>query len=460
MSVRLFKSFFIWWFSTFLLLLIAALVFMRIEGLSWTECWTFFPNFVESLLTSPSSLAVMTLPYWLFRLIRFLYQAYRDAGWLALGKRSAYFVALPVLFFYATYQITQHYLHGEEFVFAWDDSVINTQDTTLQRFAVDQKQRGMHFFGGRYMDSLALTPLLKNNVEWLTIVPFGSQKDYDSPSIDRRQGSYGTWTARDTAFVNRLKLMRSRGFHLMMKPHVWIFNPSSGKWRSDLMPAGGADAWKVWADSYRAFMLHYAHLGELAGAELFCVGTELHQTVKVHPDFWQQLIRDIRQVFSGQLTYAANWNEEVDDVSFWNELDFIGIQAYYPLVKNTNPSVNELQKGWQTHFRRLKKLHRKFDKPILFTELGYKSTANAAIEPWQWVNELSALYLKSSYETQANCYEAFFRTFWNEPWFAGVHFWQWHGDRDDRDPQRNLRFTPRGKPAENIMAKWFAEITK
>jgi len=57
---------------------------------------------------------------------------------------------------------------------------------------------------------------------------------------------------------------------------------------------------------------------------------------------------------------------------------------------------------------------------------------------------------------QANCYDAFFKTIWKKEWFAGVHIWQWHtsenhGGMDDHD------FSPRKKPAENIIANFFGE---
>jgi hypothetical protein len=47
----------------------------------------------------------------------------------------------------------------------------------------------------------------------------------------------------------------------------------------------------------------------------------------------------------GKLTYAANW-DKYDQVSFWDELDFIEIQAYFPLTAQTSPTAEEIKKGW------------------------------------------------------------------------------------------------------------------
>jgi hypothetical protein len=39
---------------------------------------------------------------------------------------------------------------------------------------------------------------------------------------------------------------------------------------------------------------------------------------------------EIRKIYTGKLTYAANW-DDFDKVPFWKELDYIGIDAYFPL---------------------------------------------------------------------------------------------------------------------------------
>jgi hypothetical protein len=45
---------------------------------------------------------------------------------------------------------------------------------------------------------------------------------------------------------------------------------------------------------------------------------------------WKELIADARTVFSGRMTYAANFDEYFD-VSWWRYLDMVGINAYFPL---------------------------------------------------------------------------------------------------------------------------------
>ena len=240
----------------------------------------------------------------------------------------------------------------------------------------------------------------------------------------------------------------------MIKPHIWMRTDGEG-WRSDI--AFETDSsWQTWMNNYRAFILHYAKIAKLTKAEQFCIGTELHQVVKQKTDFWKELIQSVRAVYSGSLTYAANWYEEVEDVKFWDDLDYIGIQAYYPLTKQKNPNTQELMQGWKKYMSQIEKIQKRNKKPVLFTEIGYKSTPDAAIEPWLWADNLGLTTLVS-HETQANCYEAFFKTFWKKSWFAGVHFWEWKPGRSRGPGQSDINFTPCHKPAENIMAKWFGK---
>lgn len=336
-------------------------------------------------------------------------------------------------------------------------------DSPVQPAFVDtadifSKQKGMHFFGRRGLDDQHLEELKRNHIEWLTVVPYGWQADYDSDQVGRRGIDYKAWTPRDSSFARQISWIKQNGFRVMMKPHIWMGDNASGKWRSDIDPQGGATGWQKWAESYRAFIMHYALMSEQLGVEMFCIGTELHRPAKTHPEFWKSLIADVREVFTGKITYAANWYKEIDDVAFWEDLDFIGVQAYYPLCKQTNPPLKDLLKGWKPYLNQLEKLHKRYGKPILFTEIGYKSTPDAAIEPWEWVDRIQPQHRVISLETQANCYEAFFRTFWHQKWFAGAHFWQWRSGHRQRDRMRDdFDFTPQNKPAEQTLSKWFSK---
>jgi hypothetical protein len=214
--------------------------------------------------------------------------------------------------------------------------------------------------------------------------------------------------------------------------------------------------WQEWFRNYRLFILHYAQLAEAEQIEALCIGTELHKAAATHEQNWRSLIKEIRQVYRGQLTYAANWYLEFEDIKFWDALDFIGIQAYFPLTKQNNPSLADLKAGWRQHLPSITKVVKRYKKPVVFTEAGYKATADAAIEPWKWPERGELTSTQESYTTQAACYEALFQTVWHQPWFGGMYIWKWYprlreNGRDHRD------FTPQHKPAEQVLAQWYGK---
>ena len=327
----------------------------------------------------------------------------------------------------------------------------NHSDRATNLYKMKKKQRGVHVFGT--LDSLSLGELMKNNVEWITLVPFGGQRDYDSPSVRMGRDSLRQ-LRRDSSLKRNIEIAHAAGLKIFLKPHIWMSNPSDGKWRSDIFPKE-ENAWTEWSASNRKFILHYAKIAAEKDIALFCVGTEFTKLTKEKPLFWKNLIADIRSFYPGELTYAANWYQEFEHISFWKDLDYIGIQAYFPLTKNRNPSVAEIKKGWKPHLKVLERVHKQFRKPILFTELGYKSTPDSAIEPWLWPIYDPNLLHPISNQTQANCYDVFFQTVWHKKWFAGAHIWQWHTrNRRGRNKQHH-DFTPQQKPAEKIIAKGF-----
>ena len=107
---------------------------------------------------------------------------------------------------------------------------------------------------------------------------------------------------------------------------------------------------------------------------------------KILQDKWINIILESRKHFSGLLTYAANF-DQFAEVGFWNKLDIIGINAYFPLREFTDSRVDlkTLVKGWQSVFSDIEEMRNYqgvSDKPVVFTELGYTFRANSSLEPW------------------------------------------------------------------------------
>ena len=318
------------------------------------------------------------------------------------------------------------------------------------------KHRGVSWVAAGPVDESHFQSLVENHVDWIVQTPFGWQKTYRSPSITLVTGGRVYWGERDVGLEATTRIARDRGIRTLLKPHLWITRMVDGKWRTAIEMDSEED-WQRWFASYRTFILHYAKLAERNGMEALCIGTELHIAARDREADWRRLIAEIRGIYRGKLLYAANWYREFEEIRFWDELDYIGIQAYFPLTEKENPTVEELKRGWQPHLDAIERVQKKFDKPILFTEVGYRSVPEAAIEPWKWPDHREPVKDDQGFEIQARCYRAFFEVFWDQPWFAGAYFWKWFPRVDGDDPRRAIGFTPQDKQAERILGSWYGK---
>ncbi|SHI94996.1 hypothetical protein SAMN02745146_2004 [Hymenobacter daecheongensis DSM 21074] len=321
--------------------------------------------------------------------------------------------------------------------------------------AADGRFRGVSWVAADSAASTDLAPLLRAHVTWIAQTPFGWQAGANVPTVQlhtqRPPGRHGYWGESDYGLAQTALQARRQGIHTLLKPHLWI--RGNGTWPGDIEMQNPAD-WQAWFASYTAFIVHYARLAEAEHLEALCIGTELEKTVG-HEAEWRELIKQVRQVYHGPLTYAANWSGEFEKIRFWDALDFIGIQAYFPLSKADRPTKKELLANWQPHLKAIERVQKQFKKPVVFTEAGYKNTPDAAIEPWKWPDR-SATFFPADEATQAACYEAMFETFWPRPWFKGLFVWKWYpGLAPDGPARRHADFTPQHKPAEQVMAKWY-----
>ena len=316
--------------------------------------------------------------------------------------------------------------------------------------------RGVSWVGSDSVTPATLEPLRRAHVTWIAQTPFGWQAGAADPAVRTHTGRRGgLWGESDAGLTYTARLARQRGIHTLLKPHLWVRGHNA--WPGDVNMSSPAD-WDAWFASYATFILHYAQLAEKAHFEGLCIGTELqHATEPAHSNAWRGLIRQIRRVYHGPLTYAANWSGEYQQIQFWDALDYVGVQAYFPLSTAASPPLDTLLRGWQPHLRALTVWQKKIKKPVVFTEIGYKTTPDAAARPWEWPERL-ATFGTPDEATQARCYEAMFRACWGLPWLKGMFIWKWYpGLEADGPARRHADFTPQHKPAEAILTRWYGQ---
>lgn len=317
---------------------------------------------------------------------------------------------------------------------------------SCQAQAPFEKINGISLVASRdKITSRAITPILNVNANTVAVMPFAFLENLSSPelrfNIERQWYGERLEGARES-----IQLLQEAGLEVMLKPQIWI---RRGEFTGDINMSTERE-WVLFEQLYKDFILLYACLAEEEQIGYFSIGTELHGFVKARPEFWIALIAEIRTFYSGKLTYAENW-DKIEKVPFWKSLDFIGVDAYFPLNNGKSPSVTELRKAWAPHKTAMKNLSEIAEKPILFTEYGYRNIDFAAREPWDSSRDLGA----NNNQLQADALEALYAEFWFEPWFSGGFLWKWHQDHKLAGGLENDQFTPQNKPAETIVKTFY-----
>ena len=295
------------------------------------------------------------------------------------------------------------------------------------------------------IDSADMSAVKRINASWVALIPFGFSRQGEPGVYFNHKNQW--WGEKIDGCRELVKLAHQNKLNVLMKPHIWM----RGGWIGEFNLSGPED-WLEWEEQYAKYILAYAQLSEDMGIGMLCIGTELKMTVLNRGSYWERLIPEIRKVYSGKITYAANW-DNYTNVTFWDQLDYIGIDSYFPLTDSSDPGLKELQKACESLKIELKAYSEKIGKPVLFTEYGFRSAKGGAGNHWELTRDSEV-----DLQIQQLCYEAVFSTFWREPWFAGGFLWKWHFDKE-AGGENNNDFTPQNKPVESTIKKWYAQIS-
>ena len=297
------------------------------------------------------------------------------------------------------------------------------------------------------IDSSNISPLVKIYANSVAIVPFGFVRSGQS---NVEYNLEWQWHGeRIIGTIEQIKLAKESNLSVLLKPHLWIHDG----WVGDLSFETEME-WKEFEKTYTHFILDFAKIADSMEVEILCIGVELKEVTKKRRLFWSTLIDTIRSQYSGKLTYASNW-DNFNSIPFWTKLDFIGIEAYFPLSDSKTPSEKTLLSNWKPIKKEIHTVSSRENKPILFTEYGYRNMDYTGKEPWN-TSDNSSFNQKG----QNNGYSAIFKTFWHEQWFAGGYLWKWYPNHEKAGGKNNNRFTPQNKPAEKVISDFYKTYHK
>ncbi len=329
-----------------------------------------------------------------------------------------------------------------------------------------EKIKGLNFSGPK---QASFTPPLMANIQnsqanWMAFIPQATlERETLKLLYDQ---SHDSWSQTIPGTIEGIALAKKEGFNIMLKPHIIlekIETPPSklrqlfsiiyssdktngADWRGNFKARNRQD-WKTWEDNYEKYILRLATIADSMEVALFCIGTELRASAVHRPQFWRKLIKKVKTIYKGPITYSANW-DEYDQITFWNELDYIGVNAYFPISDSATPQVHNTLKNWQPILQKMQKISQKNQRQLIITEFGYQNVDYAGKQPWTHEYQNA----QPNYQSQINLYEAFFQSFWSKSWVAGGFLWEWFSHPNESPA---IHFSPQNKPAMSVLQKWY-----
>jgi len=307
------------------------------------------------------------------------------------------------------------------------------------------KQKGVNFFNGICFYSaplpydseesfLALDALLEEmkTANFVGLRYFLKEQNLESTLVvyDVHQ---------DDVLFNMIARIHEAGKGVCLEPQIFLDAP--GQYVADLKPKSV----KEWFKNYTEAVLYYAQFAQDCGVEMFSIANE-NSSFWGYSQYWDDLINQTRTIYDGIITVKLNcwWQEKtyqsvMKDYT-WLEnsnLDFIGISPYFDLTLMENPSVNDLIKAWtdsgsnRHHLNiveELQNISKKYQKKIIFLEIGYRSIKYCAAEPWNAsdiVPRGSNSKIVYSDSEPSNAIKALYEVFSKKDWFAGVFWFYW-----------------------------------
>nr|WP_121060746.1 1,4-beta-xylanase [Microbacterium telephonicum] len=249
-------------------------------------------------------------------------------------------------------------------------------------------------------------------------------------------------TVTDDEIVWAIREAKALGMKVCLKP---VVNVADGTWRAHIgffdWDVPGEPSWTEWFSSYRRFLLHAAQLAEAEGCEMLCVGCEMVRA-DGQEQHWRALIAEIREVYSGLVTYNCDKYQE-DRITWWDAVDVISSSGYYPIDE------------WEQNLDRIERVVTASDRPFVFLEAGCPSREGSPARPNDW-----SLPGAPSGAAQLSYYEAMFAACARRDWVGGFFLWDWPPRLyAAADAATNDDYCPFGKPAGEYLRATYAALS-
>ena len=280
-----------------------------------------------------------------------------------------------------------------------------------------------------------------------------TQADWVEMTVDFRQPTLRSTRVQATsrltptpaAVAAGIRLAHRDGFHVFLVPLVTV--ATTPHWAGGIRPGDAAHA-RAWFRGYWRALLPYVRAAARAHVDQVSIGTELAKLERAPSALWVDLLRRVRRVYSGPLTYDRNHASADSVLSPWMRsplLTTLGISAWYPVSTQTvGTSQAGLDAAWHHSVgRHLDRIARRLRKPIIVSEIGYRANADCLIAPYRWSSSAPR-----DPACQADAYWAALKDLSTDPHVRGVFVWAWSIPY----------FQPNNLPGAAVLRRWFTAL--
>jgi hypothetical protein len=273
-----------------------------------------------------------------------------------------------------------------------------------------------------------------------------------------------------------LNTTKTYGHSIGLYPHVGPYKVMEDWWLSK----NHTEAWwNEFFSSYREFIINYAKIADISGADMLILGGK-----NLLPAFeggmmpdgsesdvplafdnnWQELLSEIRDVYSGKILWATQVNLEIDPLpDFVYEFDGFYISVDAPLAIGEHPTFEMIQSGFTNIIdSQIYEVYRSYQKPIILAT-AYPSVEIAAsgcallsescyndglFRP----NELTPYEV--NFDEQALIYNAILPIIASRDWITGISIRGYEPTVVVHDGASSVA----GKPAVDVIEYWFTNM--
>jgi hypothetical protein len=223
-------------------------------------------------------------------------------------------------------------------------------------------------------------------------------------------------------------------------------NPQS--WRGTIEPYNRA----AWFRSYQKLLLPYAAAAQEGHAATFALATEF-LSLEGAPQ-WAGLVRSLRSVYHGQLTYDENQDEFAAN-SANPPVPGHNVDAYPQFGLPDSASIAGLTRSWDAwlgaHPLSLR-------RQLTLSEVGIEAVAGSYQDPWDWQRARTA---PVDTRVQAAWYQAVCNAVSDERIGGGIYWYEINFDASPGHPRpfESDRLTFLDRPAQHVIRHCFARLS-